>query len=103
MQPIEPTKPTPITNHGFAVINLYDHPLLCSALAAIAMMPIPRPVCMKVSFKYLCREGQSMTSVEPSDLSTYLRSKGGMPPSSLVSRLNIILIAKSVPPKMPAP
>lgn len=54
-------------------------PLWNIALAESPMMPIPKPVCIKVSFRYA-------------------RSNGGMPPSSRVSRLNIIFDTRIVPP-----
>ena len=49
--PILAASPTPMTTQGFVVISLYDHPLRCKALAATPMMPTPRPVCIKVSFR----------------------------------------------------
>lgn len=84
MVPMLPTRPTPSTSHGFAAMSLKLHPLMCRERAAMPMIPIPRPVCMKVSLRYA-------------------RSKGGMPPSSRVSRLKIKLMPSSVAPKMPAP
>jgi hypothetical protein len=84
MVPMLPTRPTPSTSHGFAPINRKLHPFMCSARAAIPIMPTPNPVCIKVSLRYA-------------------RSKGGMPPSSRVSRLKTKLMPKSVAPKIPAP
>lgn len=80
--PMLPTRPTPSTSHGFALMSLKLHPFMCSARAAIPIIPIPRPVCMKVSLRYS-------------------RSNGGMPPSSRVSRLKMKLIPSNVAPKMP--
>jgi len=82
--PMLPTRPTPSTSHGFALMSLKLQPFMCSARAAMPIIPIPRPVCMKVSLRYS-------------------RSNGGMPPSSRVSRLKIKLMPKRVAPKMPAP
>jgi hypothetical protein len=77
-------RPPIMTTHGLVAMSLYVKPLWNIALAERPIMPTPRPVCMKVSFKYA-------------------RSNGGIPPSSRVSRLNIRLIARSVPPKRPPP
>ena len=84
MVPMLAARPTPSTTQGFVVINLTLHPLRCSACAVMPMMPIPKPVCIKVWLRYS-------------------RSKGGMPPSSLVSRLKTRFVARTVPPTMAAP
>ena len=84
MVPMLAARPHPSTSQGFAVINLTLHPLLCSACAVMPMMPMPKPVCMNVSLRNC-------------------RSKGGMPPSSLVSRLKTRFVARTVPPTMAAP
>lgn len=77
--PILTASPPIITTHGFVAISLYVNPLWNIALAESPMIPIPSPVCINVSFKYS-------------------RSNGGIPPSSLVSRLRTKFEIKTVPP-----
>lgn len=84
MVPMLAARPHPSTTQGFVVINLTLHPLRCSACAATPMMPIPKPVCKKVWLRYS-------------------RSKVGIPPSSLVSRLKTRFVARIVPPTIAAP
>lgn len=74
---LNPSPPI-MTIHGLVAIIRYIKPLWNIVLAVRPMIPIPRPVCMKVSFRYAL-------------------SYGGIPPSSRVSRLKITFIAIRVP------
>ena len=61
--PIEPTRLTPSTNHGFAAMMRKVKPFRNMALAARAVMASPPPVYWKLSCRYDCSAAERPSRV----------------------------------------